>query len=408
MSKLRVAVIFGGRSGEHEVSLSSARSVMNALDPEKYEILPIGITRQGAWIAGDGTLQALTDEDYSTTQPAAMFADPSKKGLWSSPEAFVPVGRAEGNSSLVAVESRSRAEDTARLETLSRVDVVFPVLHGTFGEDGTVQGLLELSGVPYVGGGVLCSALAMDKIVFKGVMKAQGIPVADYVWASRREWLSDRERVLDEVERTLGYPVFTKPANLGSSVGISKCRDRDELRSGLDEAARYDRRVMAEWAVPDAREIEVSVLGNEEPSASVPGEVIPSREFYDYAAKYLDEGENASKLIIPAQLEPATQALIQDLAVRAFKAIDGAGMARVDFLLSRESAGDHALGVYLNEINTIPGFTPISMYPKLWEASGVPYSRLLDWLIDLALDRHQENERSERIYYPRGQGLSGQ
>ena len=356
MPKTRVAVIFGGRSGEHEVSLSSARSVMNALDPEKYEILPIGITRQGAWIAGEGTLQALTDEDYSTTQPAAMFADPSKKGLWSSP-AMEPRDTTTARRRRLAGEGtieRSRPSESplahrerSKLGMLSRVDVVFPVLHGTFGEDGTVQGLLELSGVPYVGGGVLCSALAMDKIAFKGVMKAQGIPVADYVWASRREWLSDRERVLDEVERTLGYPVFTKPANLGSSVGICKCRDRDELRNGLDEAARYDRRVMAEWAVPSAREIEVSVLGNEEPSASVPGEVIPSREFYDYAAKYLDEGENASKLIIPAQLEPTTQALIQDLAVRAFKAIDGAGMARVDFLVSRETGARIDAGIRL-------------------------------------------------------------
>jgi len=396
MSKIRVAVIFGGRSGEHEVSLSSAQSVMAALDPAKYEVVPIGITRRGTWIAGEGTLQALMTEDFSTTRQAAIFADPSKQGVWSAPALPPESGGADTAHGLAAA---SRAE---RLEALSRVDVVFPVLHGTFGEDGTVQGLLELSGVPYVGGGVLCSALAMDKIAFKDVVKTHGIPVADYVWTSRRLWLVDREAVLDQVERQLGYPVFTKPANLGSSVGISKCHNRNELRDGLDEAVRYDRRVMAEWAVPAAREIEVSVLGNEEPSASVPGEVIPSREFYDYAAKYLDEGEQASKLIIPAQLDPATQGLIQELAVRSFRAIDGAGMARVDFLLSRET-GD----VYLNEINTIPGFTPISMYPKLWEASGVPYARLLDWLIDLALERHRENQRSERVFYPRGQGGPG-
>ncbi len=247
---------------------------------------------------------------------------------------------------------------------------------------------------------MLCSALAMDKIALPGRREVHGIPVADYVWTSRRLWLADREVILDQVEHQLGYPVFTKPANLGSSVGIQKCHDRNELRDGLDEAARFDRRVMAEWAVPAARD-RGERAGNEEPSASVPGEVIPSREFYDYAAKYLDEGEQASKLIIPAKLEPAMQGLIQDLAVRAFKAIDGAGMARVDFLLSRETGN-----VHLNEINTIPGFTPISMYPKLWEASGVPYARLLDWLIDLALDRHQENERSERIFYPRGPSLA--
>jgi D-alanine-D-alanine ligase len=333
-------------------------------------------------------MRALMDEDYSATRQAAMFADPSKQGIWSSSDA----PDVEGDNHLAV-----SAPHGGKMEPLSRVDVVFPVLHGTFGEDGTVQGLLELSGVPYVGGGVLCSSLAMDKIAFKDVMKSHGIPTADYLWVSRREWSASPESFLDRVERELGYPVFTKPANLGSSVGISKCRDRDELRRGLGEAVRFDRRVMVEWAVPAAREIEVAVLGNENPSASVPGEIIPSREFYDYAAKYLDSGDDASKLLIPAPLAPAREALIRDLAVQAFKAIDGAGMARVDFLLNGET-GD----VYLNEINTIPGFTPISMYPKLWEASGVPYAQLLDCLIDLALDRHEENERSERVYYPKG------
>jgi D-alanine-D-alanine ligase len=332
-------------------------------------------------------MQALWQEDFSATRPAAIFADPSKQGLWAS-------GAAEAAAATVA-RAEVAPSTLNNLTTLSNVDVVFPVLHGTFGEDGTVQGLLELAGIPYVGAGVLSSSLAMDKITFKDVVKTHGLPIADYVWATRRQWLAEPEAVLDAAEAKLGYPVFTKPANLGSSVGICKCHDREGLRRGMNEAAHYDRRLLIEWAVPSAREIEVSVLGNEEPSASVPGEVVPSREFYDYAAKYLDEGEDASALLIPAPLDAAATRDIQALAIRTYRAIDGAGMARVDFLLNDET-GD----IYLNEVNTIPGFTPISMYPKLWEASGVPYQQLLDWLIDLALDRHQENARSERVYRP--------
>ncbi len=389
--RLKVAVLFGGRSGEHEVSIMSARSVIRALDPEKYEAIPVGITRQGRWLIGADPMKALEDEDFAGTQFAAIFADPSKQGLWADMEASPAQTRASANNHLAAIEGGA----ASTLASLSRVDVVFPVLHGTFGEDGTVQGLLELAGVPYVGGGVLNSALAMDKIAFKDVAKARGLPIMDYVWTTRRQWQAEPETVMDEIERKLVYPTFTKPANLGSSVGISKCHDRPELRQGLEEAARYDRRILAEWAVPDAREIEVSVLGNEEPSASLPGEIIPSREFYDYAAKYLDQGEDASELLIPAPLDEATTRQVQHLAIEAYRAIDGTGMARVDFLLSR-TTGE----LYLNEINTIPGFTAISMYPKLWEASGVPYDRLLDWLIDLALDRHAENARSERVFRP--------
>jgi D-alanine-D-alanine ligase len=368
----------------------SARSVMRALDPEKYEAIPVGITRQGRWIIGADPMKALESEDFTGTQSAAIFADPTKQGLWADTEAAS--AQVTASNHLATIESGS-TEST--LASLSQVDVVFPVLHGTFGEDGTVQGLLELAGVPYVGGGVLNSALAMDKIAFKDVAKARGLPITDYVWTTRRQWLAESESVMDEIERKLGYPTFVKPANLGSSVGINKCHDRAELRRGMDEAARYDRRILAEWAVPDAREIEVSVLGNEEPTASVPGEIIPSREFYDYTAKYLDQGEDASELLIPAPLDEVTTRQVQHLAVEAYRAIDGAGMARVDFLLSR-TTGE----LYLNEINTIPGFTSISMYPKLWEASGVPYDRLLDWLIDLALDRHAENAHSERVFRP--------
>ena len=383
MSKVKLAVLFGGRSGEHEVSLASARSVMSALDPDKYEIIPVGITREGAWIVGADPMHALEEEDFARTRSAAMFADPSERGLWASKrEAEV-------------THLRERTPDERKLAALSRVDVVFPVLHGTFGEDGTVQGLLELAGVPYVGAGVLCSALAMDKIAFKDVITAHDLPTPDYLWMTRRAWEAEPDRWLDRVAERLGFPVFTKPANLGSSVGISKCKDRESLRRGMDEAARYDRRILVEWAVPAAREIEVSVLGNEDPSASVPGEVVPSREFYDYAAKYLDTGERASGLLIPAPLDDETVETIQALAVETYRAIDGAGMARVDFLMNGENDA-----LYVNEVNTIPGFTSISMYPKLWEASGVPYRRLLDWLVDLALDRHQENSRSERVYRP--------
>jgi D-alanine-D-alanine ligase len=389
MGKLRVAVIFGGRSSEHEVSLVSAQSVMAALSPDRYEVTPVGITRDGAWIVGSNLVRSLEQEDFSGTRSAAMFADPSKRGLWASVE---EMGLAAADQEGALSQTEGRMD---KLAALSQIDVVFPVLHGTFGEDGTVQGLLELADVPYVGAGVLCSALAMDKIAFKDVVRSHGLPIPDYVWTTRRQWLADPDEWLDRIEEELGYPVFTKPANLGSSVGICKCDDRDELRAGMNEAAHYDRRILAECAVEHAREIEVSVLGNEDPTASVPGEVVPSREFYDYTAKYIDMGEDASKLLIPAPLDAEMTKLVQALAVKTYRAIDGAGMARADFLLNGETGE-----LYLNEVNTIPGFTPISMYPKLWEASGVPYSQLLDWLVDLALYRFQENQRSQRIYRP--------
>ncbi len=371
IERVKVAVLFGGRSGEHEVSLMSAQSVIEALDPTRYEVLPVGITREGAWIVGDDPLAALQREDFTGTRPATLLADPTRRGLWQ-------------------LEPR---EGEARLALLSRVDVVFPVLHGTFGEDGALQGLLELAGVPYVGTGVLASAVAMDKIVFKQVCRAEGMPLTQDVALTRRRWERDPEAVLVKIEGRLPYPLFVKPANLGSSVGISKCHDREELRQGLDEAARYDRRILVEEAVPAAREIEVSVLGNEAPRASLPGEIIPSREFYDYASKYLDEGEEASDLLVPAPLDEALTQRVRELALQAYRAIDGAGMARVDFLLSGETGE-----LYLNEINTIPGFTSISMYARLWEATGIAYPTLLSWLIDLALERHAENARTLRRF----------
>jgi len=278
---------------------------------------------------------------------------------------------------------------------LAELDIVFPVLHGPYGEDGTVQGLLELAGIPYVGAGVIGSVLGMDKAVFKDVMRAHGLPIVDDVVLKRKEWDADAEAAMDRVEAALGYPVFTKPVNMGSSVGISKCHDRAGLAAGLTEAARYDRKLLVEAAVPAVREIEVSVLGNDDPIASIPGEIIPSREFYSYEAKYIDTGDQASELLIPAPLSAEMTERVRDLAVRAYKAIDCAGMARADFLLSGETGE-----LYINELNTIPGFTSISMYPKLWEASGISYSELIDRLIELAFERHRDKERSETLYQP--------
>ena len=371
--KIRIGVIFGGRSGEHEVSLASARSVMDAIDKQKYEIVPIGITHEGRWIASGDPMKALEAGDVDASRPAALLGDPSQH-------------------SLMRLQDTERAIEATRLAEL---DVIFPVLHGPYGEDGTVQGLLELAGIPYVGAGVTSSALGMDKAIFKDVCRAHGLPIVDYLAFKRKEWDADPGGVMDQVEQRLGYPLFTKPANLGSSVGISKCHDRDGLARGLAEAARYDRKLLVEVAVPGAREIEVSVLGNDDPIASLPGEVIPSREFYSYEAKYIDRGEDASRLLIPAPLSPEQTSLVRDLAVRAYRAIDCAGMARADFLLSGQAGA-----LYVNELNTIPGFTAISMYPKLWEATGIPYAELIDRLIGLALERYQDKERSETTYQP--------
>lgn len=367
--KIRVGVIFGGRSGEHDVSLMSARSVMNAIDAERYEIVPIGISKEGHWITGAGSMRAL--EQGSDGEAAALLGDPSQHSLMT-------MERADG--------------DRLALSSVTELDVVVPILHGPFGEDGTVQGLLELAGLPYVGAGVLGSAVAMDKVVFKKVMVAERIPVLPYQLVLRSVWERDPIGTVTEVEAKFVYPVFTKPANLGSSVGISKCRGRNELEQGLKQAARYDRRLIVEQGI-DAREIECSVLGNDDPIVSVAGEIVPSREFYSYEAKYLDKGEGASNLVIPATIPAVVVDQVREWAIQAYKAIDCAGMARVDFLLER---GTDRL--YLNEINTIPGFTAISMYPKLWEASGLPYSELIERLITLALERHAEKERNQTSY----------
>jgi D-alanine-D-alanine ligase len=365
--KIRLGVLFGGRSGEHEVSLSSAASLMKALDPAKYEVVPIGITREGKWLVGSAADKLLPAVLQQGT-PVIPSADPSGPAL-------IPL-----NSQL------ARARSSA-----AGIDVIFPVLHGTFGEDGTVQGLLELAGIPYVGAGVLGSAAGMDKDVMKRLFRDAGLPVVPWVLVSRRQWESARPRIVRRIGRELRYPLFVKPANLGSSVGIRKVRKPRELAAAIDLAARYDRKILVENGV-DGREIECAVLGNEQPRASVPGEIVPVNEFYDYEAKYLKEG---SKLVIPAELTRRQTKLVQAYAIRAFQSTDCEGMARVDFLLDRRTGK-----LYVNEINTIPGFTPISMYPKLWEASGVPYPQLVDRLIRLALDRQREKSRTRYDYTP--------
>ncbi|UCG26433.1 MAG: D-alanine--D-alanine ligase [Chloroflexota bacterium] len=365
--KIRIGVIFGGRSGEHEVSLMSAQSVRSALDPEKYEVVMIGITKGGRWLTGN-VAAALESGTPEMARMAALLPDPEASDL---------------------MELEQSESQTARLSAVASLDVVFPVLHGPYGEDGTVQGLLELAGIPYVGAGVVGSAVGMDKAIFKAVMETHDIPILPWKLVLSSEWRESPQAVLEESEQTLDYPIFTKPANLGSSVGISKCSDRSQLRAGLDEAARYDRRLILEQGV-DARELEVSVLGNDRPIASVVGEIRPVREFYDYVAKYVSDD---SELIIPADIDGQLAEHIREVAVRAYKAIDCAGLARADFLLDDDSGQ-----VFINELNTIPGFTRISMYPKLWEASGMSYGVLLDRLVELALERGEEKSELETSF----------
>jgi D-alanine-D-alanine ligase len=369
--KIRVGILFGGQSGEHEVSLTSAQGIMKAIDKDKYEVVPIGITKEGRWMVGGDPMRAL--------RAAAHMPPALASSVAAEDEAPQTV--------LVPLEPSQTALTTA--SAALEIDVVFPVLHGPRGEDGSVQGLLELTGLPYVGAGVAASAVAMDKVVAKDIFRAHGLPVLPYCVVLRRAWRADPARVVEDCEAALVYPMFTKPANLGSSVGISKAHDRDELVAGLNEAARFDRKLLVEQGI-QAREIEISVLGNDRPIASVPGEIIPSREFYSYAAKYIDD---ASQLLIPAPISEEQSERARQLAIQAFKAVDCAGMARVDFLMDKASGE-----IWLNEMNTIPGFTPISMYPKLWEASGIGYSELIDRLIQLAIERHQEQQDSSTSF----------
>jgi D-alanine-D-alanine ligase len=395
MKKLRVGILFGGRSGEHDVSLLSAASVLQAIPKDKYEVVPIGITKEGHWLTADHAERLLKGEpvhearhlragDPEATPGAALLA--RGESVLVPPE---PVQRAAG--ALEPFEMEASAGPARRTSDRAiNVDVIFPVLHGTFGEDGTIQGLLELADIAYVGAGVLGSAAGMDKDIMKQLFRAAGIPIVRHVTLLRREWEKTPKAAIKAVERGLKYPVFTKPANLGSSVGICKAHNRKELGPALEEAARYDRKIVVEEGVGGkkhkAREIECSVLGNDAPQASVPGEIVPSKEFYDYDAKYLAEG---SELIIPAKLTRAETKQVQKLAVEAFRAVDCSGLARVDFLMEPRTRK-----IYVNEINTMPGFTAISMYPKLWAASGLPYPELIDRLIQLALERHAEKKKN--------------
>src|SRR5438445_4279922 len=351
MKKIRVGVIFGGRSGEHEVSLRSAESILKALDRNKYEVVPIGITHEGRWLASTNAVSMLPAKDqiqkvFTDGEPITLPAEPASQGI---------------------------------------VDVIFPILHGTYGEDGTIEGFLELADVRYVGAGVLGFAIGMDKDVMKRLLREAGLPIVDY-WTVRK---TDLDAFLSAHISNLPYPVFVKPANLGSSVGITKVHAAEELPAALETAAQYDRKIVVEQGV-DAREIEISVLGNDDPVASLPGEIIPSREFYDYNAKYIDED---SRLLIPAPLAEEKVKEAQQMSISAFKCLECSGMARVDLFLEKSSEK-----LYVNEINTLPGFTTISMYPKLWETSGIPYSELIDRLIALAIDRHAEKNRLKTKY----------
>jgi D-alanine-D-alanine ligase len=398
MKKLHVGILFGGRSGEHEVSLLSAASVFNAIDKDKFEVVPIGITKEGRWVtAGDAErlLQGKTAGDRSRSTQAHLRAGdpeatPGAAVLAAGEAVVVPPEPQRQGGSLTPFQTDAaltrRASDRA-----INVDIIFPVLHGTFGEDGTIQGLLELADLPYVGAGVLGSAAGMDKDIMKSLFRAAGLPIVKHVTVLRSEWEANSKKVQKLVESRLKYPVFVKPANLGSSVGISKAHDGKELGPAIEEAAKFDRKIVIEQGVggkkQKAREIECSVLGNDSPEASVPGEIVPGKEFYDYTAKYVDEG---SKLIIPAKLSKAETRKVQQLAISAFKAVDCSGLARVDFLMDAKTRK-----IYLNEINTMPGFTSISMYPKLWAASGLSYPELIERLIRLGLERHEEKKKNQ-------------
>ncbi len=390
VKKLRVGVLFGGRSGEHEVSLLSAASVMQAMDRSKYEVVPIGITKQGLWLTDTHAEQLIKGEFTAAARNKTLRAgDPSatsSAAVLAKGEGVI-VPPVPSTNSIVPFET---PRDHAAPRPIS-VDVIFPVLHGTFGEDGTLQGLLELADIPYVGSGVLGSAAGMDKDIMKRLFCDSRLPLVKHLTVLRSEWERQPKKIEKMVDSALKYPVFVKPANLGSSVGISKAHDASELPAAMNEAARYDRKIIIEQGVGGkrhkAREIECAVLGNDEPIASICGEIIPSKEFYDYDAKYIDPG---SELLIPARLDHTQVRQIQEMAIRAFQSVECSGLARVDFLM------DPVTGhFYLNEVNTMPGFTAISMYPKLWAATGIEYPALIDRLIQLALERHADKKRNQ-------------
>ena len=367
--KIRIAIIFGGRSGEHDVSLMSTRSILKVLqqNPNRFDIFLIGITREGCWVTGENVFSDFENGLLKDLTPILFDPTPNRVPFYTVKD--------DGTKRII--------------HPLPRPDVILPVLHGTFGEDGTLQGLLEFSAQAYVGAGVLASSVCMDKPLFKDVMRAQKLPVIESITVNRNQIDNDIQNVIKQSMELAPFPLFTKPANLGSSVGITKCHDWEELGSGLHEAARYDRRILVERGI-DAREFEVSVLGNDKPEASVPGEIIPSDEFYSYNAKYLD---GKSQALIPAPVSPEICSQLQNLAVQAFKATDCCGMARVDFLMERSTEK-----IYISEVNTIPGFTQISMFPKLWEVSGLDYSTLILRLAELALERKSDRDRNVQVF----------
>ena len=369
MRRLRIGVLFGGRSTEHEVSILSAQSIIAAMDPDRFEVVPLYIDKSGRWLFG-GSLKRLIGDD-AARQYVYLPPDPTQHSL---------VHARNGTESLSPLVGVGRGGG------LPELDVIFPVFHGLNGEDGTIQGVLELANIPYVGAGVLGSALGLDKVYMKRAFAAVGLPIVDYIAITRRRYEEDPDAFIKLVEERIGYPRFSKFANSGSSVGTTKAHDRAELAAGLRLAATFDRKILVERAV-DARELEVSVLGNDEPKASVVGEVVPAHEFYDYEAKYLDEG---SRLLIPAPIDAGVAEKVRAMAIEAFQAVDAAGMARVDFFLERTTGR-----IVLNELNTIPGFTRISMYPKLWEASGLAYPKLIERLVELAIERFNDKQRSQ-------------
>ncbi|MFY9648286.1 MAG: D-alanine--D-alanine ligase family protein [Terriglobales bacterium] len=403
MAKLRVGILFGGRSGEHEVSLLSAASVLNAIDKTKYEVVPIGITKEGRWLtaehaekllkgdpqAGKPVDKKLSDAPATSLRAGDPEATPGAAVLAAGESVVVPPEPARHEAGLAPFQTDANLRRAA--DRAINVDIIFPVLHGTFGEDGTIQGLLELADIAYVGAGVLGSAAGMDKDIMKSLFRGAGLPIVKHVTVLRGQFERTPQKVVTLVESKLKYPVFVKPANLGSSVGISKAHNREELGPAIAEAAKFDRKIVIEEGVGGkrnkAREIECAVLGNDDPKASIAGEIVPCKEFYDYDAKYLVEGSEA---VIPAKLTKAEMKTVQKLAIAAFQAVDCTGLARVDFLMDPKSRK-----IFVNEINTMPGFTAISMYPKMWLASGVSYPELIDRLIRLGIERHQDKKRNQ-------------
>jgi D-alanine-D-alanine ligase len=368
IKKIKVGLIFGGRSGEHEVSFCSASSIIKAIDKDKYTVVPIGITKEGRWISPQDSELALQSGRIEGKNTVILLNDSFSK-------------------SLVCIDNNQKLDKSSALEKL---DAIFPVLHGPYGEDGTVQGLLELANIPYVGAGVAASAISMDKDLMKIIFQQKGLPILKWMTIKRKEWQKDKEKILSLVQNDFEYPLFVKPTNLGSSVGITKVHKKEELEKAIDLASSYDRKLLIEQGLEEVREIECGVLGNDEPQASVAGEVKPAGEFYDYDSKYIDK---ETQLIVPADLPDEVSQEVQWIALRAFKAIDAAGMARVDFFVTKKENK-----IYLSEINTIPGFTSVSMYPRLWQASGIPYPDLIDQLIQLALERHRDKNQNKISY----------